>query len=122
MEAAECWEIALEMEKTPSILALSRQNLAAVREDYSPENKSARGAYTLWGADDADVVIFGTGSEVQIALAAAKELTEAGISARCVSVPSFELFAGQPEDYRKSVFGSAKARVAVEAGVEMGWH
>jgi transketolase len=122
MEAAECWEIALEMESMPSILALSRQNLAAVREEYSSENKSLFGAYTLWGADDADVVIFGTGSEVQIALAAAKELTEAGISARAVSVPSMELFAGQPDSYRKSVFGSARARVAVEAGVEMGWH
>ncbi len=122
MEAAECWEIALEMEKTPSVLALSRQGLPALRTQYSDENKSLRGAYTLWGADDADVVIFGTGSEVQIALAAAKELTDAGVSARCVSVPSFELFAAQPEDYRKSVLGSAKARVAVEAGVEMGWH
>ncbi|WP_196260532.1 transketolase [Pelagibacterium limicola] len=121
MEAAECWEIALEMERTPSILALSRQNLPAVREDYSSENKSLRGAYTLWGADDADVVIFATGSEVQFALAAAKELSETGISARCVSVPSFELFVGQSDDYKKSVFGNAKARVAVEAGVEMGW-
>ena len=122
MEAAECWEIALTMEKSPSILALSRQGLPALRDQYSEENKSLLGAYTLWGADDADVVIFGTGSEVQIALAAAKELTEAGISARCVSVPSMELFAGQTEDYKKSVLGTAKARVAVEAGIEMGWH
>lgn len=122
MEAAECWEIALETHKTPALLALSRQNLPAVRTEYSAKNLCARGAYTLWGPDDADVVIFGTGSEVQFALEAAKELTAEGISARVVSVPSFELFAAQTDDYKRSVFGTARARVAIEAGIEMGWH
>lgn len=121
MEAAECWEITLERAKNPAILALSRQNLPALRTEYSGENLSLRGAYTIWGEDDADVVIFATGSEVQIAVAAAKELTEAGTAARAVSVPSMELFFAQSEDYKRSVLGNTRARVAVEAGIEMGW-
>ncbi|SDH06223.1 transketolase [Pelagibacterium luteolum] len=121
MEAAECWEIALERHKQPSLLALSRQNLPALRTEYSSENMCLRGAYTIWGEKDADVVIFGTGSETQLAVEAAKELTNEGISARAVSVPSMELFAAQSDDYKRTVFGKAKARVAVEAGIEMGW-
>ncbi|WP_404402381.1 transketolase [Pelagibacterium halotolerans] len=121
MEAAECWELALEHQSGPSLLALSRQGLPAVRTEYSAENLCARGAYTLWGEKDAQVVIFGTGSETQFALEAAKQLTNEGISARAVSVPSFELFAEQPDDYKRSIFGNAKARVAIEAAVEQGW-
>ena len=121
MEVAECWEIALEREKTPSILALSRQGLPALRDQYSKDNLCLRGAYTIWGEADAEVVIFGTGSETQIAVAAAKELTESGTPARAVSVPSMELFFAQSEDYRRAILGTARARVAVEAGIEMGW-
>ena len=121
METAECWELALET-KHPSILALSRQNLPAVRTEYSAENKSAKGAYTLVGPADADAVIFATGSEVAIAVEAQKELTEKGISARVVSVPSMELFAKQSDAYKAEVIGKAKARVAVEAGIEMSWN
>ncbi|MBD8066888.1 transketolase [Devosia sp. PTR5] len=122
METAECWELALQSEKAPSILALSRQNLPALRTEYSSENKSAKGAYTLVGPADADAVIFATGSEVAIAVEAQKQLTEQGIKARVVSVPSMELFAKQSDDYRAQVLGSAKARVAVEAGIEMSWN
>ncbi|RDE08168.1 transketolase [Pelagibacterium lacus] len=121
MEAAECWEIALERTQQPSLLALSRQGLPALRTEYSDENLCLRGAYTIWGDDNADVVLFGTGSETQLAVEAAKELTEEGISARAVSVPSMELFHAQPDDYKASVFGKARARVAVEAGIEQGW-
>lgn len=121
VEAAECWEIALKSEKAPSILALSRQNLPAVRTENSAENKSAKGAYTLVGPADADAVIFATGSEVAIAVEAQKQLTEKGISARVVSVPSMELFAKQSDAYKAEVLGKAKARVAVEAGIEMSW-
>ena len=120
VETLECWQLAIEAQK-PSILALSRQNLPAVRLVDSDENLCARGAYTVAGPDDADAVIFATGSEVAIALAAITPLKDKGISARVVSVPSMELFAEQSEDYRQSVFGSAKARVAVEAGLEMSW-
>ena len=122
METAECWELAMESTHAPSILALSRQNLPAVRTEYSAENKSAKGAYTLVGPADADAVIFATGSEVAIAVEAQKELTEKGISARVVSVPSMELFAKQSDAYRAEVIGKARARVAVEAGIEMSWN
>ncbi|WP_323013798.1 transketolase [Devosia sp.] len=121
METAECWQIAMESADAPSILALSRQNLPALRTEYSAENKSARGAYSLVGPADADAVIFATGSEVAIAVEAQKELAEKGISARVVSVPSMELFARQSDAYKAEIFGKAKARVAIEAGIEMSW-
>lgn len=122
VETAECWELAMTSEKAPSILALSRQNLPAVRTENSAENKSAKGAYTLVGPADADAVIFATGSEVAIAVEAQKQLTEQGIKARVVSVPSMELFAKQSDAYKAEVLGTAKARVAVEAGIEMSWN
>lgn len=122
VESAECWEIAMTSEKAPSILALSRQNLPAVRLENSAENKSAKGAYSLIGPADADAIIFATGSEVAIAVEAQKTLTEQGVKARVVSVPSMELFAKQSDAYKAEVFGSAKARVAVEAGIEMSWN
>ncbi|ODT68075.1 MAG: transketolase [Pelagibacterium sp. SCN 63-23] len=121
METAECWELAMQSEKSPSILALSRQNLPALRTEYSAENLSARGAYSLVGPADAEAVIFATGSEVAIAVEAQKELSEKGISARVVSVPSMELFAKQSDAYKAEILGKAKARVAVEAGIEMSW-
>ncbi|MBB4052835.1 transketolase [Devosia subaequoris] len=122
VETAECWQLALEADSTPSILALSRQNLPTVRTEHTAENLSAKGAYTLVGPADADAVIFATGSEVAIAVEAQQELTEKGISARVVSVPSMELFNKQSDAYRAEVLGSAKARVAVEAGIEMSWN
>jgi transketolase len=122
METAECWELAMQTANRPSILALSRQNLPAVRTEFTEENKSARGAYTLIGPADADAVIFATGSEVAIAVEAHKQLTEQGVAARVVSVPSMELFAAQSDAYKAEVLGSAKARVAVEAGIEMSWN
>ncbi len=121
MEAAECWELALEA-SAPSILALSRQNLPALRTEFSAENRAAKGAYTIAGDADADAVIFATGSEVAIAVEAQKQLTEQGVSARVVSVPSMELFAQQSDAYRAEIIGKAKARVAVEAGIEMSWN
>jgi transketolase len=122
VETAECWELALASTKAPSILALSRQNLPAVRTEASTENKSAKGAYSLVGPADAQAVIFATGSEVAIAVEAQKQLNEQGISARVVSVPSMELFAKQSDAYKAEVLGTARARVAVEAGIEMSWN
>ena len=121
VETLECWQIALETTNRPSILALSRQNLPAVRTEESSENLSARGAYVIAGKKDADATIFATGSEVIIAIESLKLLEERGISGKVVSVPSIELFAAQSEDYRASVIGNPKARVAVEAGIEMSW-
>ena len=121
VETIECWQIALEARDQPSILALSRQGLPALRTEESKHNLCAKGAYVIAGKDGADATIFATGSEVEIAIAGMALLEERGISAKVVSVPSMELFATQPEDYRRSVIGTPKARVAVEAGIEMSW-
>ncbi|MEO6015582.1 MAG: transketolase [Devosia sp.] len=121
VETLECWQIAIETTDMPSILALSRQNLPALRTEYVKENLSAKGAYKIAGDDKADAVIFATGSEVSTAVEALAMLKEKGISAKVVSVPTMELFARQSDAYKQSVIGSPKARVAIEAGLEMGW-
>ncbi len=121
VETLECWQLALESRERPSILALSRQNLPALRTEHVAENLSAYGAYRIAGEDKADAVIFATGSEVSIAVEALATLAEKGIAAKVVSVPSMELFAAQGDAYREKLLGGARARVAVEAGIEMGW-
>ena len=122
VEAAEAWQVALESTRTPATLALTRQNLPAVRTTHVEENLTARGAYELVAASgEAKATIFATGSEVEIAVAARAELEKKGIAARVVSVPSFELFFAQDEAYRASVLGSAPIKVAIEAGIRQGW-
>ncbi|HEY0918545.1 transketolase [Devosia sp.] len=121
VETLECWQIALEHKDGPSILALSRQNLPALRTENVDENLCAKGAYVIAGDEDADALIFATGSEVAIAIDSLKLLAERGISGRVVSVPSLELFARQDRDYRNAVIGSPKAKVAIEAGIAMSW-
>ncbi len=122
VEAAEAWQVALESTGSPTTLALTRQNLPAVRTAHVEENLTARGAYELVAASgDAKATIFATGSEVEIAVAARNALEEKGIAARVVSVPSFELFFAQDEAYRASVLGGASVKIAVEAGIRQGW-
>jgi transketolase len=122
VETAECWKAALTADKTPSVLSLSRQKTPAVRTQPIGENLSARGAYQLAAASHpAQVTLFASGTEVAVALAARELLEADGIGARVVSVPSFELFAEQPADYQAAVIGETEVRVAVEAGVRMGW-
>ncbi|MEC9342688.1 MAG: transketolase C-terminal domain-containing protein, partial [Pseudomonadota bacterium] len=122
METAECWQIALDHASTPSVLALTRQNLDAVRGEVSKDNLCALGAYELAAADgEASVSIFASGSEVAVALDARDELAAEGIGARVISVPCFELFAAQSARYRKSVIGTAPVRIAIEAGISQGW-
>ncbi|HVX80554.1 MAG TPA: transketolase [Devosiaceae bacterium] len=120
-ETLECWQIAIEHKDTPSVLALSRQGLPALRTEYVKENLSAKGAYVIAGDKNADVVIFATGSEVSIAVDAQKQLAAEGIAAKVVSVPSMELFYRQPDAYRAEIIGKPRARVAIEAGVRMSW-
>ncbi len=121
-ETAEAWECALANANTPTVLALTRQNLPQVRQDASAKNLSALGAYELLGADGrADVTIFASGSEVSLAVAARKALLADGILARVVSVPCLERFLAQPEAYRRKVLGRAKVKIAVEAGIRQGW-
>ena len=119
VETAEAWEIAMATTDRPVLLALSRQNLPMLREG-ADQNLTARGAYLLRDAADRQVTLIATGSEVEIALAAADVLAAEGIRAAVVSAPSFELFAAQPEDYRAAVLGSAP-RVGVEAAIRQGW-
>lgn len=121
VETLEAWQIAIESTDRPSILALSRQNLPALRTETVKGNLSAKGAYVIAGDKDADAVIFATGSEVSIAVASLELLKAKGISAKVVSVPSMELFAEQTEAYRAEVIGKPKAKVAIEAGIEMSW-
>jgi transketolase len=120
IETAECWALALARTDGPSILALTRQNLAPARLAHEDENLCAKGAYVIADAPDPDVVIIATGSEVEIALDAQKKLACDKVRARIVSAPSFELFAAQSDKYKKSVLGKAP-RIGVEAGVRQGW-
>lgn len=121
-ETIECWQLAIEAKSTPSAIALSRQGLPSVRTDFSEENLCARGAYTLAGSEsDAEVVIFASGSEVELALEAKEKLENNGKPTRVVSVPSFELFEQQDEEYKRALLGHETTRIAVEAGVRMGW-
>ena len=120
IETAECWELALTARKTPSVLSLSRQNLPTLERPVG-ENLSARGAYVLQEPEGGrDVTLLATGSEVTIALEAAKLLQILGKRAAVVSMPSFELFAAQPADYRALALGTAP-RVGVEAAIRFGW-
>jgi transketolase len=123
VETVECWQVALESKHGPSVLALSRQNLKQMRQDFDDRNRCATGAYELLPAvgGEALVSLFASGSEVAIAAAARALLAERGIPARVVSVPCFELFLAAPDAERTAVIGAAAVRVAVEAGIRQGW-
>jgi transketolase len=122
VEAMECWQAALEHRHAPSALALSRQKTPAVRTVASDTNLSAKGAYEIRAArGEAKVTLFGTGTELALALAAADVLEAEGTPTRVVSVPCFELFFQQPKTYQDSVIGRGTVRVAVEAAVQQGW-
>ena len=122
VEAMECWQVALEHKHAPSALALSRQKTPAVRTVASDKNLSAKGAYEIRAArGEAKVTLFGTGTELALALAAADLLEAEGTPTRVVSVPCFELFFQQPKTYQDSVIGRGTVRVAVEAAVQQGW-
>ena len=122
VETAECWELALTVSDTPSILALTRQAVPLLRADAANENRSSKGAYVLVEAEGGkrDVTILATGSEVGVAMDARQLLAKDGIRAAVVSMPCWELFAAQPVAYREAVLGTAP-RVGVEAGVGFGW-
>jgi transketolase len=122
VETAECWELALRAKDRPSGMALTRQNLPQLRKRLDEDNICALGAYEIAGPDGrADVSIFASGSEVSIAVDAAKKLAEKGVAARVVSVPCFELFFEQPDEVRRAVIGDARVKIGVEAAVRMGW-
>ena len=122
IETAECWELALNRIDGPTVLALTRQNLPQLRKDAPNDNPCSHGGYELVAAQgDAKVSFFASGSEVEIAVGAQKQLAERGIPARVVSVPSLELLLSQPEDHRAKIIGNAPVKIAIEAAVRWGW-
>jgi transketolase len=122
VETAECWELAVRSGDTPSILALTRQAVPNLRTAHVEENLCARGAYVLAeaAANERDVTILATGSEVGLAMEARERLAKDGVRAAVVSMPCWELFAAQPVGYRDAVLGTVP-RIAVEAAVGFGW-
>jgi transketolase len=122
MEVSECWELALNRIDGPTVLALTRQNLPQLRTSAPSDNPCSHGAYELVAAQgEAKVSLFASGSEVEIAVAAQKQLAERGIASRVVSVPSLELLLAQPEEKQNAIIGNAPVKVAIEAAVRWGW-
>ncbi|MBL4870588.1 MAG: transketolase [Robiginitomaculum sp.] len=120
-ETAEAWECALLADKTPTSLALTRQGLPSLRTSHTSENMVAKGAYVLRGTGGTrHITILATGSEVHLAVEAAETLTKDGINVAVVSMPCWELFEAQSQDYKDEVLGDAP-RMAIEAGVSFGW-
>jgi transketolase len=126
-ETVEAWKIAIASRRRPTVLALSRQNLPTLdRSVFAPADGLARGGYVLNpgspGGAKPELILIATGSEVQWIVAADAKLAQDGVKARLVSLPSWELFAEQPKEYRDSVLPpSVRARLAVETGVTQGW-
>jgi transketolase len=122
VETAECWQLALENTTGPTVLALSRQNLTPVRTVASSDNLCSQGGYELIAAKgEAKVSLYASGSEIEIAVAAQKQLAQAGIATRVVSVPSLELLLAQPAARRHAIVGDAPVKIAIEAAVRFGW-
>jgi transketolase len=124
-ETAEAWKFAVKNNRGPTLLALTRQSVPTLdRSIFAPANLLHRGGYTLKDTDTTpDVLLLASGSEIKLALAAAETLADEGTAARVVSMPSWELFDAQPEEYRKTVLPeNVSARIAIEAGATQGWH
>ena len=122
IETIECWEIALKSKNKPSIICLSRQNLPLIRKEKSSTNLSRKGAYIIKEFNNKKkVILMATGSEVQIALKAGEILEKKGIGTRVISLPSWELFEEQDEKYKKKILPKGTIRIAIEAGVQLGW-
>ena len=122
IETAEAWELALSSERTPSVLALSRQNLPTLRTKHETKNLTAKGAYVIAEAEGKrQAILMATGSEVEIALKARELLQAEAIGTRVVSMPCMELFAAQDEAYRRRILPPGAVRVAVEAAIRQPW-
>jgi transketolase len=121
VETAECWELALKNDRRPSLIAFSRQDVPTVRDRHTAENLSAKGAYELVGDANAKVTFLATGTEVSMAVEARNKLAAEGIPSRVVSMPCWDLFEEQPEDYRRQILGPGTVKVAIEAAAREGW-
>jgi transketolase len=124
-EVVEAWKAAIRNNTGPTVLVFTRQGLPVLdRSVYPAAHNLQKGAYVLWQSEQGtpDVILIGTGSELHIVLEAGKRLQADGVKVRVVALPSWELFDRQPEEYRESVLPSdVRARVAVEAGIALGW-
>jgi transketolase len=124
-ETREAWKVAVGTRNKPIVLSLTRQNVPTLdRTKYAPADGLTKGAYILSDVEGGqpDIILIGTGSEVQLVVDAQEKLRAHGVKARIVSMPSWELFDAQPQSYRDSVLPpQIKARVSVEAGSPQGW-
>ncbi|NLF09864.1 MAG: transketolase, partial [Pirellulaceae bacterium] len=124
-EVSEAYKVVLPLKDRPAALVLTRQNLPTLdRQKYASAEGLRQGGYILADAADGrpEVILIGTGSEVSLCAAAYEQLTAEGVKARVVSLPCWELFDAQPEEYRNSVLPpEATRRVAVELGIRQGW-
>lgn len=122
VEVGECWELALGYRDGPSVIALSRHPVAIVRRECDDENLSAKGGYIVANASgEPDVLIIATGAEVGMACQAREQLEAEGVKTRVISMPCVELFEMQSAEWQKQTLGEAPIRIAVEAGMRMGW-
>jgi transketolase len=125
-ETTMAWRVAIETRNRPVALVFTRQDVPTLdRARYASVEGLRRGAYVLADAPGKkpDIILMATGSEVSLIVAAQEKLAEQGVAARIVSMPSWELFESQPQEYKDAVFPPAiKARLAVEAGIGLGWH
>ena len=122
-EVSEAWRIAILRRSAPTALALTRQKVPVIdRKRFAKADGLRRGAYVLADAENPQLILIATGSEVSLALEAREKLEGEGVAARVVSMPCWELFEEQPQDYRDQVLlPSVTARLAIEAGVRQGW-
>jgi len=121
VETAEAWEIALNNDKGPTLLAFSRQDVPTLRTDHTSDNLVRRGAYEIAASPGAKVTILASGSEVDLAMQAREIMQAEGVAVRVVSMPCWKLFEQQSETYREKTLGPGTAKVAVEAAVREGW-
>ncbi len=121
-ETLECWEIALKSKSNPSAIALSRQKLPYVSEHSAGENMCSKGAYVLKKTSDNDnVSLIASGSEVEIALEAQEKLKSFNINSKVISVPCYDLFQNQTEDYKDEILGKDNFKISIEASSQSGW-
>mgnify|MGYP001158056944 FL=1 len=120
IETLEVWQASLQSLNTPSIIALSRQNLKPVRKKFIKNNLSALGAYILVDRDDADICLYSSGSEIEIAVNAAEKLELEGIKVRVISVPCLDRFYMQNKEYKDTIIKSIP-KIVIEAGVRQSW-
>jgi len=121
-ETLECWEIALKSKSNPSAIALSRQKLPYVSEHSSGKNMCSKGAYVLKKtSDNADISLIASGSEVEIALEAQEKLKGLSINSKVISVPCYDLFQNQTENYKDEILGKDTLKISIEASSQSGW-